>query len=424
MENVTKDGRTVIVQRRCTLILDDQGRPKSRLILNTDITERKQLEEQFLRAQRLESLGALVSGIAHDLNNTLTPIVMGVDILRAESHSKTSRGILDMIGTSAKRGSDMVKQMLIFARGGSSQKMLIDINQLLHEMSKIIADTFPKTIHCRTEVDADTRPIIGVPTQLHQVLMNLCVNARDAMPDGGTITLSTKNIRVDAAEASRYPGAAAGNYLMISVADTGTGIPADQIESIFKPFFTTKELGKGTGLGLSTSLSIIKNHGGFMSVRSDPGRGSVFQCHLPSEAGTVTPSVAAEIEPALPAGHGELILVVDDEEGILAMIQTALEHYGYQVLTAGTGPKAAALLEENREKVRMVISSLSMLLTDERPVIQVLRKIAPESRMIAMSSLARESAQKTARADALIQKPFTNENLLTTVHKLLATQTR
>jgi len=425
MENVTKDGKTVIVQTRCTLILDDQGQPKSKLILNTDITERKQLEEQFLRAQRLESLGALVSGIAHDLNNALSPIVMGVDILRAQADLKSSKAMLDTIGSSAKRGSDMVKQMLTFARGGSSQKTLIDTNHLLHEMYKIITDTFPKTIQCRIAADPASKPVIGVPTQLHQVLMNLCVNARDAMPNGGMITLSTRNIEVNAAEARcypEYPEVQAGSYLLISVADTGSGIPADQIEKIFKPFFTTKEQGKGTGLGLSTSLTIIKNHEGFMTVQSELGKGTVFKCYLPLAKTTATRTAPGEAKPELPAGRGESILLVDTEEGISAMIQTTLAHYGYQVLVATDGPQAMALLAEKRETVRLIISSLSMLFTDGRPMIEILQTIAPKSKIIAVSSLAQESAQKTAKVDAFIQKPFTIENLLTTVHKILTVQ--
>ncbi len=419
MESVTKDGRTVVTQTRCTLILDDNGQPKSKLILNTDITERKQLEEQFLRAQRLESLGAMVSGIAHDLNNALAPIVIGVDLLRMQSHSENSQSVLDMIGSSAKRGSDMVKQMLTFARGGSSQKVSVDVHQLLHEIEKIITDTFPRTVHCRIETGSVVDSIIGVPTQLHQVLMNLCVNARDAMPDGGTITLSTKNVHVDADEAARHLEARAGNYLRISVADSGTGIPADKIENIFKPFFTTKEQGKGTGLGLSTSAAIIKNHGGFLAVKSEVGRGTVFRCYLPLANEAVIAHETAEAQPALPAGHGETVLVVDDEAAVLAMIKTTLEHYGYKVLTAGDGSQAVAVLDERRNTVHLIISSTSMFLEDERPMIDVLHAIAPDSKIIAVSSLAPESIPATVQANVFIQKPFTPENLLTAVHQLL-----
>ncbi|HEX3989429.1 MAG TPA: PAS domain S-box protein, partial [Verrucomicrobiae bacterium] len=254
LPKMTKYGRRVIVQARSTLIRNEQGRPKSILIINTDITERKQLEEQFLRAQRLESLGALVSGIAHDLNNALTPILVGANILRGESLSPSADSILGTMESSAKRGAEMVRHVLAFARGGESGKTLIRVDQIVKEMGKIITDTFPKNIECRISVDKDCSPVTGSPTQLHQVLMNLCVNARDAMPDGGALTLATKNVHLDTAEAAKIAGAKPGNYLCVSVTDTGDGIPAGQLAKIFLPFFTTKSSDKGTGLGLSTSL--------------------------------------------------------------------------------------------------------------------------------------------------------------------------
>ena len=287
LHEFTKDGRPVIVQGRSTLIRDEQGRPKSVLIINTDITERKLLEEQFLRAQRLESLGILVSGIAHDLNNTLSPILMGAEIVREEIPSPEIESILDTMQTSARRSKDMVKQMLTFVRGGEAGKMLINPAQLIKEMGRIITDTFPKSIQCRVQVDKSAWPVCGLPTQLHQVLLNLCVNARDAMPEGGTLTLSAKNAQLRSADVALHPDAKPGNYLCMSVADTGTGIPAEQLGKIFEPFFTTKVPGKGTGLGLSTSLSIIKNHDGFITVHSEVGRGTEFKFYLP--AATETP---------------------------------------------------------------------------------------------------------------------------------------
>ena len=313
LPKVTKDGRRVIVQARSTLIRDEQGRPKSILIINTDITERKQLEQQFLRAQRLESLGVLVSGIAHDLNNALTPILIGTNILRGETLSAEAESILGTMESSAKRGAEMVRQVLAFARGGDSGKTLIRIDLIVKEMGKIITDTFPKNIECRISVDSNCSPVSGAPTQLHQVLMNLCLNARDAMPDGGKITLATKNVRLNTAEAAKIPGAKPGNYLCVSVTDTGDGIPAGQLEKIFQPFFTTKSSDKGTGLGLSTSLSIAKNHGGFLTVESEVGCGTEFKLFLPAVIGTVDDEAAPQ-KPS-PAGNGECILIIDDRRG-------------------------------------------------------------------------------------------------------------
>ncbi len=420
LQELTKDGRPLIIQGRGTAILDEQGRQKSLLIINTDITERKLLEEQFLRAQRLESLGILVSGIAHDLNNTLSPILMGVEIVREEITLPEVESILDTMQTSARRSADMVKQMLTFVRGGEAGKMLIHPAQLIKEMGRIITDTFPKSIQCRVQVDKSTWPVCGLPTQLHQVLLNLCVNARDAMPEGGTLTLSVKNAPLGPADVVVHPDAKPGNYLCVSVADTGTGIPAGQLGKIFEPFFTTKAPGKGTGLGLSTSLNIIKNHGGFITVHSQVGRGTEFRCYFP--AATETPEETVTEPISLPPGSGECILIVDDEEAILAIMRSTLENYGYQVLTAGSGLEAIARFTPNSDAVHLIITDLAMPFMDGRAAIQALRKIRPDVKIIVASGSDKEAEdlRKQIRTDAFLPKPFTNENLLKIVHQVLA----
>ncbi|HLX95298.1 MAG TPA: PAS domain S-box protein [Verrucomicrobiae bacterium] len=420
LHELTKDGRPVIVQGRSTLIRDEQGRPKSLLIINTDITERKLLEEQFLRAQRLESLGILVSGIAHDLNNSLSPILMGVEIVREEVTSPEVESILQTMQTSARRSADMVRQMLTFVRGGEAGKMLIHPAQLVKEMGRIITDTFPKSIQCRVRVDKSSWPVHGLPTQLHQVLLNLCVNARDAMPQGGILTLSVKNEQLKPAEVAPHAGAKPGNYLCLSVADTGTGIPAEQLGKIFEPFFTTKAPGKGTGLGLSTSLNIIRHHGGFITVHSEIGRGTEFKFHLPAATETPVETVPGQI--TLPPGNGECILIVDDEEAILAIMRSTLENYGYQVLTAGSGLEAIARFTQNSDAVHLIITDLAMPFMDGHAAILALRKIRPDVKIIVASGSEREveDLQKQVQTDAFIPKPFTNESLLKTVHEILA----
>jgi len=424
LQNVGKDGRRIIVQARSTLIRDTQGRPKSLLIINTDITERKQLEEQFLRTQRLESLGALVSGIAHDLNNTLTPILIGANILHGETLSQAGESVLGTMESSAKRGAEMVRQVLAFARGSNSDKTIIRIDQLVKEMGKIITDTFPKNIECQIHMDRNYSPVSGAPTQLHQILMNFCVNARDSMPDGGTLTLATQNVRLDAAEAVKIPGAKPGNYLCVSVADTGTGIPAGLKEKLFQPFFTTKAADKGTGLGLSTSLSIAKNHGGFITVESETGRGSEFKLFLPAVIG-VLEGEAAPQKPSLPAGNGQWILIIDDEEAMLALIRTTLENYHYRVITAASGSEAIIRLAEKTADVSLVITDIEMPFMDGFATIKALNKFKSSLRIIVATGSKQENSLAGCglKTDAFIYKPFTTEKLLNTVHEVLADKT-
>jgi two-component system cell cycle sensor histidine kinase/response regulator CckA len=421
LQKVAKDGRRINVQARSTLIRDDQGRPKSILVINTDITERKQLEEQFLRAQRLESLGVLVSGIAHDLNNALTPILIGADILRGETLSQEAESVLGTMESSAKRGAEMVRQVLAFARGGDSGKTLIRVDQIVREMGKIITDTFPKNIECHLTGEKNCSPVSGSPTQLHQILMNLCVNARDAMPNGGALTLATQNLRLDTAGAANIPGAKPGNYLCISVTDTGDGIPAGQLAKIFQPFFTTKTSDRGTGLGLSTSLTIAKNHGGFMTVKSEVGCGTEFKLFLPAVIGVAVGEAALQ-KPSLPVGNSECILIIDDEEAMLALIRTTLENYHYRVITAASGPEAVVRIAEKTDDVTLVITDIEMPFMDGFAVINALRKIKPDIKIIVATGSKQEKAVNSRGLDtnAFINKPFTTEQLLTTVHEVLS----
>ena len=421
VEKFTKDGKTVMVQARSTVIRDDQGRPKSLLIIDTDITEHKQLEEQFLRAQRLESLGVLVSGIAHDLNNTLVPIMMGVEILEQEILSEDAASMVHTMGASARRSAEMVKQMLLFARGGEAVKSFVQPDHLLKEMGKTIADTFPKSIDCRVCLGKNLPAIFCVPTQMHQVLMNLCVNARDAMTVRGTLTLSAEQVSLKADEAAKIHGATPGDYVCISVADTGSGIPAEQLEKIFQPFFTTKAPGKGTGLGLSTCQSIVKNHDGFITVRSKIGSGTEFKVYLP-DAGIKPLEPAETRKPVSPVGKGERILVVDDEEGILAMTRAALENYGYVVSTAVGGLEALARFRENPDAINLVITDHAMPFMDGQAMITALRKIRPDVKIIVTSGSEKEveSLLQNFKTDGFIPKPFTTEKLLTITYQVLA----
>lgn len=416
----TKDGRQVVVLSSWTLVRDDDGQPKSLLIINTDISEQKALEEKFLRAQRLESLGVLVGGIAHDLNNALAPVLMGAGLLEGVPLPKDLESVVDTIKASAIRGSEMVQQILTFARGSGNLKTIIPVHHLVREMGKIMADTFPKSIICRVQAESDSWSVSGMAIQLHQVIMNLCINARDAMPKGGMLVLATRNITLDPAAAAQG-NVSPGKYVCLSVRDTGTGIPPHQLSQIFQPFFTTKALGQGTGLGLSTSQTIVRNHGGFMTVESVVGRGSEFKVFLPTQE-IGQPEIPPSTVASLPTGHGEHILVVDDEAAILALAQSTLEMHGYRVMTAASGPSAILTFSQESGKIQLVIMDKSMPFMDGATTIHALRKIRPDVKIITTSG---HDLKKNSETDmrlniaGLLEKPFTVEKLLTTVHEVL-----
>jgi len=282
LQHFTKDGDELMIESRWTLIRDNEGLAKSVLAINTDITEKKMIEAQFMRAQRMESIGTLAGGIAHDLNNILAPIMMSIELLKETSTDPMSANILKTIEVSAKRGADIVRQVLSFARGLEGERIEVQLKHLLNEVQSIIKDTFPKDIRLEFSIPNDIWTILGDPTQVHQILLNLCVNARDAMPNGGSLSVNVENCVLDEHYAAMNLQAKAGRYVQISVADTGTGIPPTLLEKIFEPFFTTKPINKGTGLGLSTVMAIVKSHGGLINVYSEPNKGTTFKVYLPA----------------------------------------------------------------------------------------------------------------------------------------------
>lgn len=425
MCQVNRGDEAVLVESQWTLVHEEGGKPKSILIVNTDIREKKKIEAQFLRTQRIDSLGTLAGGIAHDLNNVLAPILMAAQMLKARFTDPQSQRLLNVLESSAKRGADMVKQVLTFARGVEGERVLLQPRHLLKDLVKILQETFPKNIQIKHELAPDLMTLVGDPTQLHQVLLNLCVNARDAMPQGGTLTLSAENCVLEqipptlpALGFSPKPGP----YVLLKVADTGCGIPQENLDKIFDPFFTTKELGKGTGLGLATVLGIVKSHAGFVQVQSQVNRGTVFSVYLP--AADKPPAAPSSSEArSLPSGKGELILVVDDEAAVLSMIKETLETFGYRTLTAADGTEAVAAFTAHRGEIKAVILDMLMPHMDGPATIRVLRKLEPQLRIVAASGLM--DAQKAKEATGLgdlcfLMKPFTAESLLTTLHAVLS----
>ncbi|MDF5727473.1 MAG: response regulator [Rhizonema sp. PD38] len=411
----TKSGKDIIVESRWTLVRDFDKKGQSILIVNTDITQKKELEAQFLRAQRLESIGTLASGIAHDLNNVLAPILMTAQLLESQLQDARSQRLLSILIANTKRGANLVKQVLSFTRGIEGDRFLLQLKHLLKEIQQVVQETFPKSIEVSTHISPNLLIVRGDATQLHQVLMNLCVNARDAMLEGGTLTISAENFVIDENYARMNLEATIGPYIVITVADTGVGIPPQILERIFEPFFTTKELGKGTGLGLSTVLGIIKSHNGFINVSSQVEKGSEFKVFLPAQEVT---DALEEPEQELPFGEGELILVVDDEDSIRDITKTSLENYNYRAITANDGIEAIALYVEYRDKIAIVLTDMLMPSMDGLTTIRTLQKINPAVKIIAISGLA--SSDKVNEATgigvkAFLPKPFTAKQLLQTI---------
>ncbi len=421
LHQVTKDGKEIIVESRWTLMHDERGQPKSILVVNTDITQKKQLEMQFLHVQRLESLGILASGMAHDLNNILAAILTIAQLLQLKlpNVDAPTQRLLKMQETNVKRGAALVKQMLSFARRAESKRTTLQIKHLLLEIRQIANQTFPKSIEVYTNIEPDLWAVCADATQLHQVLMNLCVNARDALPDGGTLKISAENFLIDENYSRMNLDARVGPYLVITVSDTGMGIPPEILDRIFEPFFTTKELGKGTGLGLSTVNSIIKNHGGFINVYSEVGRGTQFKVYLPA----VQETEAQQPENlALPLGNGELILVVDDEVTIREITKTSLENYNYKVITASDGLDAIALYAQHKDEISVVLMDMVMPSMDGSKTILVLKKINPLVNIIAVSGLASSDKVSVAMdtgVKAFLSKPYTAQQLLESLHSVL-----
>ncbi|WP_369815979.1 PAS domain S-box protein [Anabaena sp. CA = ATCC 33047] len=408
LHQLTKDGKQIIVESRWTLVRDEEGKPKSILSVNTNISQKKQLEARLMRSQRLETIGTLASGIVHDLNNILAPILMSVQLLQMKLHDQQMQKVLNTLEGNVKRGANLLKQVLSFARGIEGQKTIVQVKHLLQEIEQIVQQTFPKSIICSTDIADNLWYVSGDVTQLHQVLMNLVVNARDAMPDGGMLKISAENV-VLASESD--------SYIVISIEDTGVGIPSNIQSQIFEPFFSTKAVGEGTGLGLSTAVSIINNHGGFISVESEVHKGSKFHLYLPAVVSNRMQSTAAvEMEP--PTGHGEGILVVDDEAIIREITKSTLEAYNYRVLTAGDGLEAVSVYTQNQEQISLVLLDMMMPAMEGAIAIRQLKNINPDIKIIAMSGLL-SAPQSTAIASmgirAFLSKPCTAKELLQTI---------
>ncbi|MEX2381827.1 MAG: GAF domain-containing protein [Opitutales bacterium] len=424
LEQRARGGERLIVECRWTLVRDTDGRPKSILAINTDISARKVLEAQFRRAQRMESIGTLAGGMAHDLNNIFAPILMGMDLLKMEENDEDRLRILSSVCSSARRGADLVKQVLAFARGFEGKRSVVNVLEVATDIREIIHNTFPKAIDFQLEAAQDLHLIEADTTQLHQLLMNLCVNARDAMPHGGRLTLALENTVLDEVFSSMNLEARPGAYILIRLEDTGSGIPLSIQDKIFDPFFTTKEVGQGTGLGLSTGLSIVKSYGGFVNVHSEEGKGATFSVYLPARQATAEPpeDILLKPPPRL-RGNGELILVVDDEEVVRNVATESLERFGYRVIPANNGVDAVALYAKHMSKIAVVLTDMAMPVMGGPATIVALKAMNPDVKIIGSSGYTsgiHVSKATEAGVQHFIPKPYSLDTLLETVRDVLA----
>lgn len=414
LRQMTKDGRDVTVISRRTLLRNDRGEPVAVMNINSDVTERKEMEEKLLRSQRLEAIGSLAGGIAHDLNNILSPILMLADLMYDVSVDASERSMLQTVKNSAMRGADLVKQILSFAHGTSNRPMNLQVRHLIKDMVALMKDTFPRSIKIEHDVARDLCAVRGDPTQLHQVILNLCVNARDAMPEGGRLCIAAHNV-VNHGETGSSP------RIEIVVSDTGCGIPLSIREKIFRPFFTTKETGKGTGLGLSTVASIVKDHGGSVELESEPGRGTTFKVRLPAAPESrPVPEHAVDIPP--PKGRGQRILLVDDEQAVLTMSMGVLQAYDYHVTVAVDGLEALALHRRQAEPFDLVITDNMMPGMDGLTLMRHLNRVAPKLKVIVISGMAEAAPMNSESPNlaATLRKPYEGSELLRVVGEVLA----
>ena len=425
---IRPDGSVRWILDRSFPVKDGAGKVIRLVGVAKDVTEKKELEAQFFRAQRLESIGTLASGIAHDLNNILAPIMMAAPLIRMSKSPDTTEKMLVAVESSVQRGAKLVRQLLTFGRGAEGEKKPLQVGPIVKEIVTMAQQTFPKNVSVAALESEGLPPILADATQVHQVLLNLCVNARDAMPQGGTLLVAVEHAKIDPTAAAMNPGAKAGDYVVIKVTDSGTGMTPQIMEKIFDPFFTTKEVGKGTGLGLATVIGLVKSHGGFLTLSSEVGKGSTFAVHFPVAATPGLEATAPFAEAAPPRGNGELLLLVDDEVNIRDTVRGALIAYGYTVVVAEDGIEGTSRYAMAQNEIKLVITDLDMPNMDGVTMLRIFRQMNPTLKIIVSSGMQNRkqvAASRTSELTALgvtafLDKPYTADQLLRAVHDALA----
>ncbi|MEW6510545.1 MAG: PAS domain S-box protein [Bacteroidota bacterium] len=405
----TKDGASVLVDSRWTLVRDAEGRPKSLLVICTDITGKRELEIYELRLKRMEGITTLAAAIAADLDAMLTPVMLAIPTLAEKSDDDPSRQSVALVATNAQRGLDTAHQVLALAENAGGGRGLIDPGRLVSEVANSLTETFPESIRVEAVIPRGLWPIAGVTSQLQQVLGNVCTNAREAMSDGGILRLTAENLLIDAQTVASIPHALPGTYCLITIGDTGRGIRPEIIGKVFDPFFTTKPPGRTTGLGLSTAAAIVRNHKGFMNIYSEPGKGTIVKVYLPA-------GERGEGEEAFPVrlGRGEQVLVAQQQASLREIIKKILDAHGYDAITAADGAEAVALYRKHVEKIAAIVIDLDMPYMDGSMTIRVLQRTNPSVKIIATSgSISRDEVETFS----ILPKPFSTPDLLSALRR-------
>lgn len=419
---IRPDGDRRWLDVRTFPVLDADGRPLRSIGIARDVTRLRQAEQALLRSQRLESIGTLAGGIAHDINNVLTPIVMAAGVLASTPREDGDADLLATIISSAERGAGMVRQVLAFARGVEGRLTPLHVEHVVADIGMLMRDTFARSIELDVVAPPGLWMVMGDATQLHQVLLNLAVNARDAMPDGGRLTLRAQNVLVDRRVSGLPPLAPDGRYVALMVEDTGTGMPRAIHDRVFDPFYTTKPQGRGTGLGLATVQTLVRGHGGFLTLASEVGVGTTFTVYLPALDAPQPVAIAGTLASAV-RGDGRLLLVVDDEEAVRTVTKTTLETFAYRVVVAEHGAAGLALFRQQPDEFAAVITDVMMPVMDGCALIDALRAIRPTLPIVAASGLGTQGMSErivTAGVQHFLPKPYSSETLLQALASALA----
>jgi PAS domain S-box-containing protein len=415
-----KDGIHIPCELNFSVVRSEDGQPRGFLGVLRDITSRKKLEAQLLQAQKMEAIGRLAGGISHDFNNLLTAILGYTDLISGDP--RTPQGLqqdLQAIRKASERATSLTRQLLAFSRRQILQPKTIDLNSTIAETDKMLRRLIGEDIQLITMLDPDLSPIRADPGQIEQVILNLAVNGRDAMPHGGVLTIETRNVTLDEDDARSWL-IQPGPYVLLSVRDTGTGMDAGTQSHMFEPFFTTKEQGKGTGLGLSTVYGIVKQSGGHILVRSEQGKGTVFRLYLPSaheEAGRTEKAAS----PAPSPQPGQTILLVEDEEWVRSMMNRALSASGYSILQAGDGSEALELADHFGGRIHLLLTDLVMPRMGGVELARILATKDPHLKILYLSGYSDQAITQDSldAGRSFLQKPFTPDALVKAVRELL-----